>query len=338
MTNIRPDHAEHLAGFRITPEILTAARVQSLTDSETRELLGVNGKYDGHNLSGIASPSFDPITDRRTGARVRLDMPLDNDTKYLMEIGNRHLFFAPGALQFLNDTSVAVIFVEAEKSALALAALSVRSRRRYLVVATGGCDGWKRKRGKVNKPDGGDEWKTGPSLDLDLIHMKGRHVLIAFDSNVATNPKVRKARVRFQKELVARGASVAFVEIPLEDNVNGPDDLLRERGDEAMLEAIDKSRGEAETLRRLLTDAQGNAKGSLANAITILRDSTPWAGVLAFNEFTISIVTRKPTPWGKPADSRWRTPMIFMLPTGFSATASKSTHALRAKRFRRSRK
>ncbi len=162
MTNIRPDHAEHLAGFRITPEILTAARVQSLTDSETRELLGVNGKYDGHNLSGIAFPSFDPITDRRTGARVRLDIPLDNNTKYLMEIGNRHLFFAPGALQFLNDTSVAVIFVEAEKSALALAALSVRSRRRYLVVATGGCDGWKRKRGKVNKPDGGDEWKPGP--------------------------------------------------------------------------------------------------------------------------------------------------------------------------------
>ena len=118
MTNIRPDHAEHLAGFRITPEILTAARVQSLTDSETRELLGVNGKYDGHNLSGIAFPSFDPITDRRTGARVRLDMPLDNDTKYLMEIGNRHLFFAPGALQFLNDTSVAVIFVEAEKSGI----------------------------------------------------------------------------------------------------------------------------------------------------------------------------------------------------------------------------
>lgn len=37
----------------------------------------------------------------------------------------------------------------------------------------------------------------------------------------------------------------------------------------------------------------------------MLRDSTPWAGALAYNEFTTSIVTRKPTPYGKPADSRW---------------------------------
>ena len=299
-TNISPRHAEHLAAFRISPELLAAARIQSLTDSETRELLGINGQHPGRDLSGLAFPFFDPLTDARTGARVRIDAPITDDVpKYLMEFGCRHLFFAPGAAAFLNDTSVAVIFVEAEKSALALAALAARSRRRYLIVATGGADAWKRKCGKKQMPDGSSKTVTGPSPDLDLIYMKGRHSLVAFDSNVLTNPRVRKARVKFQKELVARGASVAFVEIPLEDNINGPDDYIRERGDDAMLEAIDSARGEAETLRKLRTNEQGKAKGSLANAITVLRDAPVWAGVLALNELSLATVTRRATPWGK---------------------------------------
>jgi len=292
-------HAEHLAAFGISMEILRAARVASLTDSETREFLGVNGSHRGHDLGGILFPYLHPASGERNGARVRLDSPIADGPKYLMEAGCRHLFFAPGALQSLGDTGVAVIFVEAEKSALALAALSARSRRRYLVVAVGGSDGWKRKCGKAEKPNGGSKAETGPSPDLDLIYMKGRHALIAFDSNVLTNPRVRKARVRFQKELVARGASVAFVEIPAEDGINGPDDFISERGDDAMLEAIDKARGEAEELRRLLTDEQGKAKASLSNAIIMLRDSNPWARVIAFDEFSLATVARNATPWGK---------------------------------------
>jgi hypothetical protein len=230
--NLSARHAEHLAAFRITPELLAAARVQSLTDSEARQLLSINGQYSGRDLSGLAFPYFDPLTDARTGSRVRVDAPIDDEVpKYLMEAGCRHLFFAPDSAAFLNDTSVAVIFVEAEKSALALAALAARSRRRYLFVAVGGCNGWKRKRGKRKMPDGSSKALTGPSPDLDLIRMKSRHVLVAFDSNVATNPKVRAARKAFQKELVARGASVAFVEIPAEGGINGPDDFISERGD-----------------------------------------------------------------------------------------------------------
>jgi predicted P-loop ATPase len=302
---IWPQHAEHLAGFGISIELLRSAGVTSLTDTETRELLGINGSHGDHDLGGILIPYLHPASGERNGARVRLDEPILDGPKYLMEAGCRHLFFAPSSAAFLKDTSVAVIFAEAEKSALALAALSARSRRRYLAVAIGGCYGWKRKCGKRLMPDGSSKTETGPSPDLDLIHFRGRHALIAFDSNVLTNPKVRAARKAFQKELVARGASVAFVEIPAEAGINGPDDFISERSDDAMLEAIDKSRGEAETLRQLLTDTQGRPKASLANAITILRDATAWAGVLAFNEFSISIVTRKPTPWGKPADSKW---------------------------------
>jgi hypothetical protein len=337
--NISQKHSEHLAAFRISPELLEAARVESLTDSQTRELLGINGQYPGCDLSGLAFPFFDPLTDARTGVRVRIDAPIaESVPKYLMETSCKHLFFAPGSSALLDDTSVSAIFVEAEKSALALAALAARSGRRYLIVATGGANAWKRKREKKLMPDGSSKAVTGPSPDFDLISMKGRHALVAFDSNVLTKPTVRKGRAALQKELVARKASVAFVEIPLEDNVNGPDDYIRERGDEAMLEAIDKARGEAETLRRLVTDAQGNqkARSPTPSQCCAIRRRGPGRSLTTSSPPASSRASRR--RMGNRPIQGGRTPTMCMSPTGFSATAWRSTRGLRPKRCRRSRK
>ncbi len=43
----------------------------------------------------------------------------------------------------------------------------------------------------------------------------------------------------------------------------------------------------------------------LANAITAFRQAPEWKGVLGFNEFSLQVVTRRPTPWGKQVSSRW---------------------------------
>jgi len=40
----------------------------------------------------------------------------------------------------------------------------------------------------------------------------------------------------------------------------------------------------------------------LANALTALRGSNEWKGVLAFDEFSLNIVSHRPAPWQKPSD------------------------------------
>ena len=298
-------NAAYLAKFHIPAEMSAAARLRSVTDLDVRDLFACSGRFRGVDLSGIFFPSFDPLTDQRVGASVRLDNRTEGGPKYIMETGNRHLYFAPVEAELLKDTAVPVIFCEAPTSALALAALAQRSCRTYVIVATSGCTAWKRKDRKVTTPEGDTKWVTAPSPDIDLMHWKGRLALIAFDSNARTNPNVRRARNSFRKELVARGASVSFVEIPAEGDINGPDDLIATRGDKAMLSALDQAGGDADTLRHLIVTAQGAAKPSLANAITILRDAAEWKGVLAYNEFNLCTVARRKPPWQKVADSDW---------------------------------
>src|SRR5215831_20701861 len=124
MTNpdrpLRPEHAEHLAQFKIPDHILRAAGARSVTNIETREILGLNGYFHGEDLGGILLPSLDPITKTRNGGRVRLDHPLqDGKQKYVSEPGCRHFCFAPCDAKDLRDRNIPVVFVEAEKSALA---------------------------------------------------------------------------------------------------------------------------------------------------------------------------------------------------------------------------
>jgi Domain of unknown function (DUF3854) len=238
-TTLLPQHAAHLAQFRIPADLLAAAGVYSATDFEARELLGVNGGYFGENLSGIVFLYRRPGSERRTSATVRLDRLLGDGTKYLRERGSRNLYFPPDASERLSNTTIPVVIVEAEKSALALEALSIRADRPLLPVALGGCWNWRCTIGKRELPDGGTESEKGPKPDLDLIAWTRRRVVLAYDANAATNKDVRKARRQLEAELTSRGADVVVAELPEVEGVNGPDDLIAVHGDEAMLAVLD---------------------------------------------------------------------------------------------------
>jgi len=218
--------------------MIEAAGIRSVSDYEVRELFGMNGSFHGDSLAGILFPYVNRAS-RRVGGRVRLDNLTSNGIKYVSELGNRHLFFPPGAWDLVDDPSVPIIIVEAEKSSLSIAALAHRANKKMIAIAVGGCFGWKRNRGKREIAEGGTEPFTGPSPDFDLINWATRRTLLAFDSNTSTNSDVRRGRSLLQRELVDRGANVAFVEIPPLEGVNGPDDLIAVAGDEAMLRAID---------------------------------------------------------------------------------------------------
>ncbi len=210
---LHPQHAEHLMRFRIPLEMLEAAGVRSVTDAEARETFGVHGHH-GADLAGILFPCNHPLTGVRVGGRIRLDHLLPDGRKYFSEAGCRHLFFAPFPKEWLTDTSITAVLVESEKAALALHALAKRVGRKLILIALGGCWGWRRKIGKRAKPNGNSESKTGPSPDFDLIAWAGRTAILAFDSNTSTNPKVQKARRAFSKELAARRANVLIADVP----------------------------------------------------------------------------------------------------------------------------
>jgi hypothetical protein len=167
-------------------------------------------------------------------------MPIDGQ-KYLSTQGCRSLFFAPIAGGELADTSVPAVLVEAEKSALALAALCSRSGRRMLVIAVGGAWGWKRRNGTELQPDGSRNSTTGPSPSLDLVDWRGRKTILAFDSNVAGRHDLEKARFAFAVELTNRGGQLLLASVPRVNGVNGPDDLIAVAGDNAALEMLDKA-------------------------------------------------------------------------------------------------
>lgn len=238
---LRPQHMDHLTGFRIPPQMLEAADVESVTDTVARELLGLKG-HQGADLSGILFPYNHPQTSGRVGGRIRLDHLLPDGSKYISEPGCRHLFFPPDIGHLLQETSVPVILVEAEKSALAVQALADRAGRKLLVIAVGGCWGWRRKTGKRALPNGNSEPETGPSPDFDLIAWAGRTAILVFDSNALTNSDVRRARWALAQELAGRGASLLIAEMPDINGINGPDDLIAASGDVAMLLVLDSVR------------------------------------------------------------------------------------------------
>lgn len=227
-------HKQQLARFRIPIEMLRAAHVESINDTKARALLGVHGRAND-DLGGIVFPYLSPISGERKGARIRLDEKTEDDAKYLSEAGCRHLFFAPGAKELLEDKSAPIVIVEAEKSALALAAYAQRVGKKLLVIAIGGCWGWRRNDGKVETPSGGMKSTSGPSPDFNLFQLENRVVAIAFDSNASTNKKVQAARDALARELIKRGANVMIADVTDANGVNGPDDLIAELGDDAVM-------------------------------------------------------------------------------------------------------
>src|SRR5215469_86939 len=55
----------------------------------------------------------------------------------------------------------------------------------------------------------------------------------------------------------------------------------------------------------MITTRDGAAKAVLANAITVLHYASEWDGVLAFNEFTLHVTTKKSAPWERKAGTNW---------------------------------
>src|SRR5207302_5341077 len=127
--NLRPSDIAMFGKLRIPPELLERAGIVRVTDREAREDYGIRGSGD---MAGLAYPYFAPQAmangRHRQYVRIRRDSPEIEDgkekRKYVAPYGDRKHFYFPPTPEFFFDTSVPIVLVEAEKSALAITAWS----------------------------------------------------------------------------------------------------------------------------------------------------------------------------------------------------------------------
>jgi hypothetical protein len=133
---------------------------------------------------------------------------------------------------------VPIILVEAEKSVLSLTAWAERVGRKILPIALGGVYGWRGKQGIKETANGERVPETGPIPDLNVCR-DGRVTFVLLDANCRVNPMVQAARRDLVAQLRKQEAEVRILDLPARDGINGPDDLIAIRGDEAMTKVLD---------------------------------------------------------------------------------------------------
>lgn len=248
--------ATDLASFAssfITPEIIKAAKIRRVSDTEGAEIVGKE-RNASLEYSGIEIPYFSPDNSYPCNRRLRLDHPereikdgVEKDrNKYLGHPGQpNRIYFPPGTtLAMLADAEISLIAVEGEKKALAMDRWAKESGRRYLVIGLSGVWGFRGTIGKTPDSSGKKVPVKGLIQDLRNINLRGRDVIIFYDANVNFNDKVKLARQSFARELNDLKAVVLYADLPKDCAVNGPDDYLgkieSEKGLKAAVDAVKK--------------------------------------------------------------------------------------------------
>jgi predicted P-loop ATPase len=273
---------------------------------DRRDLVGRKGSG---NYQGIALPCWWPGTNNVTVVRLRLDFPPVDPNgkvayKYLTAPGTRNRLYMPlEDPAFLADPKKDAYITEGEKKGLALhqAAenLSNGTGPAFMAIALFGVWSWRGIIGITTDAHGNRVEQKGPIPDLDRVVWQGRRVFLIFDTNVLTSDSVKAARNGLAHELESRGATVYLINLPPTPDVNGVDDYLYQVGLHAFADLVQHA-ARYDWKDELARTEKGKIMGTLGNALTALRMAPGWHGVLGFNEFSLRLESRKPTPWGDP--------------------------------------
>jgi P4 family phage/plasmid primase-like protien len=248
---------ENFSRSGITPEMARAASVFRVDTTAGGQLIGRNG---GGDYAGLVFPNIWPGETRPRAYVVRRDNPdieykkdgsRKEKAKYLSEPGRMNRLHIPLGIrpEWLNDTAIPIVFVEGPKKAIALWGAAWdgvpegADLPRFIAVAVTGVSNFRGTVGKTAGANGGRRDVKGVIPDLDRIACNnGRHLIICFDANAATNENVAAALALFARELSERGGDVRIAEIPQLDGINGVDDLIGIWGHKPVLELLERAR------------------------------------------------------------------------------------------------
>ena len=212
-SRLTDDHFRQMLRRGFKRETIEAAGLWSAIPEQATELLGFNP-----HSAGVVFSYRNPFTGEIVLPRFRPNIPPiigNKAAKYLSPKGaTNRLYFPPDCAEQLKDTSIPIGFTEGEFKVL------WAYQAGLFYVGSIGVWGW---RGKHERGE------TGPIPDLDLIAWQDRIVTLAFDSDAATNEKVREALQALALELYRRGARVVYnIDLPPDINgdKNGLDDFL----------------------------------------------------------------------------------------------------------------
>lgn len=215
--HLTDEHVRQMLRRGFKQKTIEEAKLYSGLPEQATELLGFNP-----HSAGVIIPFFHPFTGELVLYRFRPDRPPiigNKPAKYLSPkgAGNR-LYFPPNCAAFLSDTSVPIGLTEGEFKVL------WAYQAGLFYVGSIGVWGWRGPNDRGGK---------GPIPDLDLVNWQDRIVTLAFDSDSATNEKVKAALDVLALEIYRRGARVVYnIELPPDVNgdKNGLDDFLHLNG------------------------------------------------------------------------------------------------------------
>jgi hypothetical protein len=217
-----------LESSAISRDIIDRALITRVAHLEGKAL--VNARDRG-NYAGLAFDYVWPGELSIRGSRLRRDepdieeIPMEDGgivrhelRKYMSAPGAPNLlyFFAETPPELLAETTLPVLLAEGEKKTLAAWCLANynASEPRFLPIGISGVWNWRTKVGMTGTANGKRHAIKGPLPDLARLPWSGRILLIAYDSDTASNADIQKARAALMKDMTKRGARVRYVEIP----------------------------------------------------------------------------------------------------------------------------
>lgn len=212
----------------LTDEHAAKLRLSALLPEETEKLVGVG-------VPALRLPYWRPDGSPSDFFRVRfLSTPsvagfvAAKPQRYAQPAGSMNEVYLPPLLdeswaKFLADAATPLVVTEGELKAAAACSVGIPT------IGLGGVDVWcATKRGVAMLPA------------LASAAWERRDVVIAYDSDAASNPNVVRAQLRLAEVLVERGAIVKVASIPPgpRGEKQGLDDVLVARGPDALVEVL----------------------------------------------------------------------------------------------------
>ena len=280
------DHARMLDSSWISPEVVLARGYRTIRDKSILVSLGFQV------WQSRVPALLIPLRNREgrvISVQIRPDRPRQDKTgkvvKYDTPMGAGHRVDFPAGRP-LPEPGGEVWITEGVKKADALVS------RGIYCLALPGVDTWS-----------GSE----AILDLKGVDWRGRSVVIAFDSDTASNPRVGKARDALAEFLKDRGAAVRYLDLPPSQygQKQGIDDFLASGHTPPEIQSLiseppgSAEKNESQWTKALVCSDRGIPRINAHNLSLILSNDPDIEGRVQYDEFSRNVTIDK-CPCGVP--------------------------------------